>query len=74
MEVTNGLAKTLIVSGFVLIVAGAILYLAGRIPGLGRLPGDIFYKKGNFSFFFPITTSILISIMATMLLNLFSRK
>ena len=74
MEVMSGLAKSLIVFGLVLIVAGAVLYLAGRVPGVGRLPGDIFFKKGNFSFFFPITTSVLISVIATVLLNLFMRK
>ena len=74
MEVMSGLAKSLIVFGLVLMVAGVVLYLAGRVPGLGRLPGDIFFKKGNFSFFFPITTSLLISVIATALLNLFMRK
>ena len=74
MEVMSGLAKSLIVFGLVLMVAGVVLYLAGRVPGLGRLPGDIFFKKGNFSFFFPITTSVLISVIATVLLNLFMRK
>ena len=53
MEVMSGLAKSLIVFGLVLIAAGVVLYLAGRMPGWGRLPGDIIFKKGNFSFFFP---------------------
>ena len=74
MEVMSGLAKSLIVFGLVLMVAGAVLYLAGRVPGVGRLPGDIFFKKVNFSFFFPITTSLLISVITTVLLNLFMRK
>ncbi len=70
----NNVSKTLIVFGFVLIVTGVVINLAGRIPGLGRLPGDIFYRKGNFSFFFPITSSVVISIMATVILNLFRKK
>ena len=74
MEVMSGLAKSLIVFGLVLIAAGVVLYLAGRMPGWGRLPGDIIFKKGNFSFFFPITTSILVSVIATVLANLFMRK
>jgi len=74
MEIMNNVSKTLIVFGFVLIVTGVVINLAGRIPGLGRLPGDIFYRKGNFSFFFPITSSVVISIMATVILNLFRKK
>lgn len=74
MEMTNQVSKTLIFFGAVLIVTGAVIYLAGRIPGIGRLPGDIFYKKGNFSFFFPLTSSIVISVIATVVLNLFRKK
>ena len=74
MEMTNQVSKTLIFFGAVLIGTGAVIYLAGRIPGIGRLPGDIFYKKGNFSFFFPLTSSIVISIIATVVLNLFRKK
>lgn len=68
------IAKTLIVLGIVLIVVGVILSFAGKIPGFGRLPGDILIKKDNFTFFFPITTSILISIVFSIILLLWNRK
>ena len=74
MEMMNSVSKTLIFFGVVLMAAGMAIHLAGRIPGLGRLPGDIFYRKGNFSFFFPVTSSIVISLIATMILNLFRKK
>ena len=61
-----------------LILAGAFLFLVGlivqtKIP-LGRLPGDISYHRENFHFFFPLTTSILLSLLLTLLIFLFSRK
>lgn len=66
--------KLFILAGGVLIVIGVILLLAGKIPGLGRLPGDILIKKENFTFYFPITTSILISIVVSFILILWTRK
>ncbi|MBI4431703.1 MAG: DUF2905 domain-containing protein [Candidatus Omnitrophica bacterium] len=74
MEMMSGMAKLLMGAGLFLILIGIFLYFSSRIPGIGRLPGDIWYQKGNFSFFFPITTSILISILATALINLFGRR
>jgi Protein of unknown function (DUF2905) len=61
-----------------LMLVGAFLFLIGliihtRIP-LGRLPGDISYHRENFYFFFPLTTSILLSLLLTLLIFLFSRK
>ena len=44
------LGKTLIVIGLVIVAVGGVLLLAGRVPGLGRLPGDIYIRRGNFSF------------------------
>jgi hypothetical protein len=55
------LGKTLIIIGVVAIVIGALLMLSGKIPWLGRLPGDISIKNENFSFYFPLTTCIIIS-------------
>lgn len=69
----EGLGKLLIVAGIVLIVVGALLLLAGRLPWLGRLPGDIYVKREGFSFYFPITTSLLISVALSLLLWLFRR-
>ena len=68
-----GLGKSLIVIGLVIAAIGLLLTLAGRIPWLGRLPGDIFIKKDNFTFYFPLATSILISLLISFLLWLFRR-
>lgn len=63
------IAKLLIISGVVLIVAGLVWHFVGRtgIP-LGKLPGDVAVEKENFKFYFPITTSILISVLLTLIL------
>ena len=60
--------------GVILIVLGGIFMLGGKIPWLGRLPGDIYIQKKNFTFFFPITTSILISIIISVILILLRRR
>jgi hypothetical protein len=67
------LGRVLVVLGGVLLVLGLLLSFAGRIPWLGRLPGDIVYRRGGFTFYFPLTTSILLSILATLLVYLFRR-
>ncbi len=63
-----GLGKSLIVIGLIIAVIGVILSLAGRIPWLGRLPGDIFIKREHFTFYFPLATSILISLVLSLIL------
>ena len=68
------IGKTLITFGVILIAVGAILVFANRIPLIGRLPGDIYVKKENFSFYFPLTTSILISVIVSFILWLWSRR
>ena len=66
--------KSLIVIGIVIIIIGAVLLYSDKLPfNLGRLPGDIFYKNENFSFYFPITTAILVSIVLSLLFYLFGR-
>ncbi|HSR73378.1 MAG TPA: DUF2905 domain-containing protein [Sulfurovum sp.] len=68
------IGKTLIFIGVVVIILGAVLLFSDRLPfNLGKLPGDISIKKENFSFYFPITTSILISIVLSLLFYLLSR-
>ncbi|WP_456427378.1 DUF2905 domain-containing protein [Desulfurobacterium sp.] len=70
------LGKTLIVMGFFLALTGILLILISKMPGglsIGRLPGDIYIKRDNFTFYFPITTSILISIIFSLILYLLSR-
>jgi len=69
------LGKTLIIIGVVVIVAGVCVILASKLGiNLGRLPGDINIKKDGYSFHFPIVSSIIISIVLTVILNLFFRK
>jgi hypothetical protein len=69
------LGKFLLVLGGVIIVVGAVLLLAGRfnLP-LGKLPGDIVYRGKNTVFYFPLATSILISLVLSLLFWLFSRR
>ena len=67
------IGKTLFVIGLLLTVAGFFLWkLGGKLP-FGRLPGDIAIQKENFSFYFPITTCIVISIVLTLIMWLFRR-
>lgn len=68
------LGKILIVGGFVLIFLGLIFVFGVKIPYLGKLPGDIFIKKENFTFYFPVTTSIIISIVLSIILWLITKK
>lgn len=69
----GGFGKLLIVIGILLIFIGILLSFSGKIPFLGKLPGDIYIKKDNFSFFFPITTCIIISIIISLILQLFKK-
>lgn len=67
------LGKSLIVIGLVIALIGVILSLAGRIPWLGRLPGDIYVKRENFTFYFPLATSIIVSVILSFILWLFRK-
>jgi len=67
------LGRSLIIIGAVAIVIGALLLLSGKLPWLGRLPGDISIKSENFSFYFPLTTCILISAVISFIFWLFRR-
>ncbi len=64
----NPIAKTLILAGVLLIVIGIVWQLGGK--QLGRLPGDIAIERQNFKFYFPLTTSILISVVISVILFL----
>lgn len=74
MDNFGSLGRLLIITGTILVIAGGIMLISGKIPWLGRLPGDISIEKKNFSLYFPITTCILISILLSLILLLFSRK
>ncbi len=70
----TGLGKLLIVLGMLLLLAGAVLTLIGRtnLP-LGRLPGDIVYRGKNTTFYFPLATSLLLSVLLSLLLYALGR-
>ena len=68
------LGRTLVVLGLVIVAVGLVIMLAGRIPWIGRLPGDINVQRDHWSFYFPITTSIVVSIVLSLLLYLFGRR
>ncbi|TKB76688.1 MAG: DUF2905 domain-containing protein [Nitrospira sp.] len=76
----GGLGKVLILSGLALVAVGLLCVGLGTLPGggagwgwLGRLPGDVLIKNDNVTFYFPLTTSLLISLLLTMLFYVFSK-
>ncbi len=60
--------------GVALFALGALIYAFGRIPLLGRLPGDIAVERGNVRFYLPLATGLLLSLLLTLVLNLFFRR
>jgi len=68
------LGKILVVMGACIAVMGLVFMVIDRIPFLGKLPGDIHIQKENFSFYFPITTCILLSIILSLIFWLFSKR
>jgi hypothetical protein len=69
----EGLGKLLIGGAVVLLVLGGLFFLLGRL-GLDRLPGDLVFRRGNFTLYFPIGLMILLSVLGTIVLNLFFRR
>jgi len=65
--------KILILFGILLVILGIIFSFLGKIPYLGKLPGDIYIKKENFTFYFPLATCILISIILSLIFYLISK-
>jgi len=70
----NGIGKALVVLGLLIALAGLLLVFVGRVPWIGRLPGDIHIQRGNWSFYFPLTTSIVLSLLLTLAFWLFGRR
>ena len=68
----SGLGRLFIWLGLGLLLLGLLFLLLGRI-GLGRLPGDLYYRRGNFAFYFPLATSLLLSALLSLLFLLFRR-
>ena len=67
------IGKVLMVLGGVMLVVGALLTLSGKIPWLGRLPGDIVIQRDNFSFYFPLATCLLLSALVSLSLAILRR-
>jgi Protein of unknown function (DUF2905) len=68
------IGKLLIVFGLVIAAVGVLLILAGRVPWIGRLPGDIHVQRGNWTFYFPLATSLLVSAVLTLIFWFFGRR
>lgn len=68
------LGKSLVFIGIVVAVLGAALMLSGKLPFLGKLPGDIVIEKKNFTFYFPLATSLILSALFSLILYLLRRK
>lgn len=68
------IGKMLIVLGGALVVIGVLLVVVGRVPGVGRLPGDIFIQRGHWTFYVPLATSLVLSVVITLVLWLIGRR
>jgi hypothetical protein len=69
----GGIGRILIYLGFLLVVLGVIFSLIGRIPWLGQLPGDITIERERFTFYFPLATCLIISVILSLVLYFFRR-
>lgn len=69
----QGLGKLIIILGISLVVIGLLMTFAPKIPLLGKLPGDFYFKRGNASFYFPLATSILVSLIISIILGVIFR-
>jgi hypothetical protein len=70
----SGIGKILLIIGLVIAGIGVLFLLGGKIPWIGRLPGDFYYKGNHFTFYFPLATSIVVSIILTIIVMFISRK
>jgi len=72
------LGKMLLLFGLLMVLLGLVLLVAGhfsgKVPWLGRLTGDIYIQRGTWTFYFPLATCLIISVVLTLLFSLFSRR
>jgi len=68
------LGRALVVLGIVIVILGLVLVFFDRVPWIGRLPGDVHVQRGNWTFYFPLGTSILLSVLLTLVLWLIGRR
>jgi hypothetical protein len=69
----SDLGRVLVLVGGLLVAVGLVVMIAGKVPFLGRLPGDIVYRKGGTTFYFPIVTCLVLSLILTLVLRLLRR-
>jgi hypothetical protein len=62
------MGKLLIIGGVILVIVGLVIQFSGKIPWLGKLPGDIKIQRENFTFYFPVMTSVILSILISLIL------
>ena len=74
MSGVHDIGRMLIVFGLLIALAGVALVLVGRVPWLGRLPGDVHIQRGSWTFYFPLATSLLLSVVLTLILWLLGRR
>lgn len=74
MMAIESIGKSMILFGIILIVIGSLFVLFGKIPWFGRLPGDIMIKREGFTFYFPVATMLILSIVLTILFNIIGRR
>ncbi len=71
---SGGFGRVLMLLGGVLLALGAIFSFGGKLGWLGRLPGDFRFERGGYTFYFPLATSILLSVLLTLILYIFRRR
>ncbi len=69
----DAIGKIILIFGLIMVLVGGGLLLIGKL-GLGKLPGDIFFQRGNTTFYFPLATSLIVSLVLTIILNLIFRR
>lgn len=74
MTGVNDVGRMLVVFGVLIALVGVALMVLGRVPWLGRLPGDIHIERGNWTFYFPLATSLLLSAVLTLILWILGRR
>lgn len=72
MEI-QGLGKIVIAAGVVVTVVGVLMLLAPKLPFIGKLPGDFYFKRDGVSFYFPLATSIIVSIILSLVISFLFR-
>jgi hypothetical protein len=74
MQELNNFGRILIFFGGLLLLVGTGFLLVGKLPWIGRLPGDLYIERKNFTFYFPVTTGLLISLLLSLFLWFISRR